>query len=69
VINQVVQGVFKSAGQQLPFEIDGNEARAGVYLLVTGHESSFAITHAWGIDIPFGSRHDASMKTLFLQLR
>jgi hypothetical protein len=30
VIDQVVQGVFEGAGQQLPFEIDGKEARAGV---------------------------------------
>jgi hypothetical protein len=37
VIDEVVQRVFEGAGQQLPFEIDGNEARAGVDVLVAGH--------------------------------
>jgi len=27
VIDQTIQGVFKGAGKQLPFEIDGDEAR------------------------------------------
>jgi hypothetical protein len=30
--------MFERAGQQLPFKIDGDEPRAGVYLLVAGHE-------------------------------
>jgi hypothetical protein len=30
VIDQGVQGVFEGVGQELPFEIDGYEARAGV---------------------------------------
>lgn len=38
MIDQVVQGVFEGAGMQLPFEIDGNEALAGVYVFVAGHE-------------------------------
>jgi len=37
VVDQVVEGVFEAAGQQLPFEIDGNKARAGVDVLVAGH--------------------------------
>jgi hypothetical protein len=61
--------VFEGTGQQLPFEIDGDQPRAGVDVFVAGHDSSFARTYALSIDIPFGSRHDASMKRLFLQLR
>jgi hypothetical protein len=30
VVHKIVQGVLEGAGQQLPFEIDGKEARAGV---------------------------------------
>jgi hypothetical protein len=37
VVDQVIEGVLEAAGQQLPFEIDGNEARAGVDVLVAGH--------------------------------
>jgi hypothetical protein len=61
--------MLEGTRMQLPVEIDGNEARAGVYLLVAGHDCSFARTYAWSIDIPFGSRQDAWMKRLFLQLR
>jgi PhzF family phenazine biosynthesis protein len=37
VIDQVVQGMLKAAGQQLSLEINGNEARAGVDVFVAGH--------------------------------
>jgi hypothetical protein len=36
VIDEVVQGVFEGARQQLPFEINGDEARAGVDVSCTG---------------------------------
>ena len=37
VIDEVVQGVLEGAGLQLPFEINGYEARAGVDVFVAGH--------------------------------
>jgi hypothetical protein len=61
--------MLEGAGQQLPFEIDGKEARAGVYVLVAGHEFSSKRDALMTLDIPFGSRQDARMKRLFLQLR
>jgi hypothetical protein len=39
VVEQIVQRVLESAGQQLGFEAHGNDARAGVDLLLTGHEA------------------------------
>jgi len=69
VIHQIIQGMLEGAGQQLPFEIDGNEARAGVAVLVAGNEISSKRNAAMTLDIPFGSRHDAVMTILFLQLR
>jgi hypothetical protein len=61
--------VFKGAGKQVPFEVDGDEARAGVDGLVAGHEYLSRRISSWNLDIPFGSRQDARMKQLFLQLR
>src|SRR5690606_25094856 len=37
VVDQMVQGILEGARQQLPFEINGNEARAVVDRLVAGH--------------------------------
>jgi hypothetical protein len=36
-VDKVMQRVLESAGQQLPFKIDRNEARAGVDVLVARH--------------------------------
>ena len=69
VIDQIIQGVFKGAEKQLPFEIDGDESRAGVDGLVAGHEYLSRRISSWSLVIPFGSRQDARMKQLFLQLR
>jgi hypothetical protein len=69
VIDEVVQRVFEGAGMQLPFEIDGNEARAGVDVLVAGHGIGSKRDASMTLDIPFGSQQNASMKRLFLQLR
>jgi hypothetical protein len=69
VIDQVVQGVFEGVRMQLPFEIDGNEARAGVYLLVAGHGISSKRDALMTLDIPFGSQQNSVMKRLFPQPR
>ena len=69
VIDKVVQGVFEGAGQQLPFEIDGNEARAGVDVFVAGHGRLSERDPPMTLDIPDGSQQNAGMKRVFLQLR
>jgi hypothetical protein len=69
VIEQAMDGVGKAAGKQLFLQIDGEKARTGVYRFVAGRASLRSGNILWSVDIPFGSRHDASMKQLFLQLR
>ncbi len=69
VIDQVVQGMFEAAGQQLPFEIDGDQARAGVNVLEAGHGIGYKRDGSMTIDIPFGARQDAGMKIVFLRPR
>jgi hypothetical protein len=65
----VVQRVLEGAGQQLPFKIDGNEARAGIDVLIAGHGKSSKRDATMTLDIPFGSQQNAVLKILFLQLR
>jgi hypothetical protein len=61
--------VFEGTGQQLPFEIDGDQPRAGVDVFVAGHGIGSKRDASMTLDIPFGSRQDARMKRLFLQFR
>ena len=68
VIDQVVQRVFEGAGEQLPLQIDGNKARAGVDVFVARH-AGLQMNFRLSLDIPFGSRQNARMKRLFLQPR
>ena len=68
-IDEVVQGVFEGAGQQLPFEIDGKKARAGINVFVAGHGCAFKENTPMTLDIQFGSQQNAAMKILFLQPR
>lgn len=37
MIHEVVEGVLKSAGEQLPLQVNGKKARAGVDVLVARH--------------------------------
>ena len=69
VVDQPVEGVLKGAGMELPFQINGEEARAGVDGFVAGHVGVLGSNTSTTIDIPFGSRHSAGMNELFLQLR
>lgn len=69
VVDEVAQGVLEGAGQQLPFKINGNQARAGVDSLVTGHEGLSSRTSSSSLVIPFGSPQNVPMEKLFLQLR
>jgi hypothetical protein len=48
--------------------LSDNEARADVDGFVAGNESFSERTAPWSLAIPFGSRHDARMNRLFLQL-
>ncbi|MFZ5503847.1 MAG: hypothetical protein ACOY3V_10025 [Pseudomonadota bacterium] len=43
--------------------------RVGVYVFVTRHLLLQNVALHFDLDIYFGSRHDAGMKRLFLQLR
>jgi hypothetical protein len=69
VVDQVVQGVLKGPGQQLLRKTNGEKPRAGVDGFVAGHASLRSGNTLSNIDIPFGSRHDAPMKDIFLQRR
>ena len=69
VIKQLIQHVFDGAGDGLSLQVNGKKARAGVDVLVSGHVCSIKIVWQFDPDICFGSRHDAFMNRLFLQLR
>jgi len=61
--------VLNSAPMQVPFEIDGNEARVGADVFVAGHGSASEGNTLMTLDIPNGSPQNARMNKLFLQLR
>jgi hypothetical protein len=61
--------VLERAGQQLPFEINGDEPRAGINRFVAGHDLGSKQDVSMTLDIPAGSRQDAHMNELFLQRR
>ena len=58
-----------TAGKMLLREINSEKAWAGVDGFVTGHCSLQNIDSFFSLDIWFGSRQDAIMKKVFLQLR
>ena len=65
----MVQCVFKRAGQELPLQIHRKKPGAGVNVFVARHLLLQNISHNFDLDICFGSRRDARMNRLFLQLR
>ncbi|OHC62220.1 MAG: hypothetical protein A2045_15185 [Rhodocyclales bacterium GWA2_65_20] len=69
LIDEVVQDTLEGARMQLPFEIDGDEARAGVDGFVAGHGIASEGNTLMTLDIPDGSRQDALMNELFLHPR
>ena len=69
VVDQVVHGMFEGAGQKLLLQVDGEKAWAGVDVFVARHLLLQNINFKFDLDIYFGSRQDARMKILFLQLR
>lgn len=62
-----VHRVFKSAGQQPIFQIYHEKLRACINLLVMHHGALSCRAAAWSLDIPFDSRQDARMITIFLR--
>jgi len=40
VIEEVIQGVFESAGQELPLQVNGEKSGTGVDVFVARHEVS-----------------------------
>jgi len=69
VVDQVIHGMFEGAGKELPLQINGKKPGAGVDVFVARHLLLQNIVLRFDLDIYFGSRHDALMKILFLQLR
>ena len=69
MVEQVIQCVFKGAREKLPLQVQRQKPRAGVDVFVARHSLLLNITRQFDLDIWFGSRHDAEMKRLFLQLR
>jgi hypothetical protein len=64
-IDKVVQDMLEGAGQQLPFKINGEKARAGLDDSLAGHVRYPKGNTHWMIDIPFGSQQNARMNRLF----
>jgi len=69
VVDQVVHGVFESAGQKLLLQVYGEESWTGVDVFVARHLLLQNVNLHFDLDIYFSSRQDARMKILFLQLR
>jgi hypothetical protein len=65
----VIQCVLETAREQLPFEIDGNESRAGVDGFVARQEGLLQNIPSQILAMPFGSQQNADMKRVFLQPR
>jgi hypothetical protein len=61
--------MLETARQKLLLQIDRQESRAGINCFVAGHGTSPSSSSAWSLVIPYGSRHDDGMNTLFLQRR
>ncbi|HLQ26821.1 MAG TPA: hypothetical protein VK138_13210 [Acidiferrobacterales bacterium] len=68
MIEQVVQGVFEVAGQQLPMQINGEKPGARVDVFVARHEVCFIAMSMGDIDADGRLGQDAEME-VFLQLR
>lgn len=68
-VERMVQCVLDGAREKLPLQVNHRKARAGVNVLVSGHLGLRNLVLQFDLDICFGSRHDARMKILFLQLR
>jgi len=69
VIEQVMQGMFEAARQQLLLQIDCQESWAGVDCFVAGHRILLNTSSGLSLVIPYGLRHDDGMNTIFLQRR
>ena len=60
VVDGVVERVLKANREKLTFQIDGEEARAGVDVFVAGHGHSKKSLTLVSLDIPFGSPQNAA---------
>mgnify|MGYP003507246562 CR=1 FL=1 len=69
MVDLVAQGMLETSRQELALQIDGKKPRAGITVLVAGHAGLRKPNAGWSLDIPFGSRQDAPMMRVFLQLR
>ena len=69
MVDEVMDCVLETAGQELFLQIDSEKARAGIDEFVTRHRRLLNAMLSLSIVIPDRSRHDAGMLILFLQLR
>ena len=68
VVKQMIEGVLKGAGQKLPFEINGNKARAGVNVFIA-RPGCLLDENINALIISFEFAHNAQMTNVFLQPR
>lgn len=68
VVEQVVQRMFESAGDELPLQVNGEKPRASVNVLVARHGASPEQRQRHKLDAIMGLRQDTKM-ILFLQPR
>ncbi len=61
--------MFEGAGQELPLQVISEKSWTGVDVFVARHLHFQNMALQFDLDIYFGSRHDAVMKMLFIQLR
>jgi len=69
MVDQMVHGMFECAGRELLLQVYCEKSRADVDVFVARHLLLQNINLHFDLDICFGSRQDARMKILFLQLR
>ena len=58
MVEQVIQGMFEAAGEELPVQIHRQKARAGVDVFVSGHGGLPNFVLGFDLEIVFGSRED-----------
>ena len=61
--------MLEGAREELPLQINSEKPRTGVDVFVARHLFLRKDVLQFDLGISFGSRHDADMKILFLQLR
>ncbi len=69
MVQQEVDRVLETTGQQLLVQINGKEVRVGVDCFIAGYDIFLNSTTGQRLVIPDGSRQDSRMNSIFLHLR